>query len=176
MAFNKEYLTGLGISEEMAERIVVEHAKGVQAEQQRTSAEAARANGLDTQLTEANKKLEGYDPEWKTKAQQAETLRNQEIEKIKFGYALSSAIGKSGARNAKTVEALLNRDALKLNGDEIIGLKEQIDSIKKDNAFLFEEERKPPIFMTGGGGQPDHETDRKDAANAAFRAAFGKGE
>ena len=43
MAFNKEYLTGLGISEEMAERIVVEHAKGVQAEQQRTSAAATVA-------------------------------------------------------------------------------------------------------------------------------------
>lgn len=29
----------------------------------------ARANGLQAQLSEANGKLEGYDPEWKAKAQ-----------------------------------------------------------------------------------------------------------
>ena len=31
-------------------------------------------SGLETRLNEANKKLEGYDPEWKTKAEQSKEV------------------------------------------------------------------------------------------------------
>ncbi len=49
---------------------------------------SAEKNGLNQRLTEANTKLEGYDPDWKTKAQQAQSQADAEVAKIKRSYLL----------------------------------------------------------------------------------------
>ena len=47
--------------------------------------------------------------------------------------------GRAQARNPKAVKALLDRDALKYDKGKIIGLEEQLETLKKneDSAFLF---------------------------------------
>lgn len=127
---------------------------------------------LTTQLKEANGKLEGFDPEWKNKAETAaKQLRDQQ-----FDFALEKALSKSGARSGAAVRGLLNRDKLQLADDgEILGLDKQIDALKKaeDTAFLFEEPRKPSTGMSHEGST-EGTTDKKEAANAALRGLFGK--
>lgn len=127
---------------------------------------------LTGQLGEANKKLEGYDPEWKTKAEtEAKRLRDQQ-----FDFALDKALAKSGARSGAAVRGLLNRDKLQLADDgEIIGLDKQLDALKKaeDTAFLFEEQKKVSTGMSHEGGT-EVTQDKKEAANEAFRSIFRK--
>lgn len=126
---------------------------------------------LTTQLGEANKKLEGYDPTWKDKAETAQ----KELEARQFDFALERALAAARPRNAKAVLPFLNRDKLTLADGEIIGLDKQLETLKKgaDTAFLFEAEPTRSMSMThqyGGEGAPD----KKDMANAALRSVFGK--
>ena len=126
---------------------------------------------LTTQLGEANKKLEGYDPTWKDKAETAQ----KELEARQFDFALERALAAAKPRNAKAVLPFLNRDKLTLADGEIIGLDKQLEALKKgaDTAFLFEAEPTRSMSMThqyGGEGAPD----KKDMANAALRSVFGK--
>lgn len=132
----------------------------------------SQVSTLTGQLGEANKKLEGYDPEWKTKAEtEAKKLRDQQ-----FSFALDKALAKSGARSGAAVRGLLNRDKLQLTDDgEILGLDKQLDALKKseDTAFLFEEQKKISTGMSHEGGT-EGTLDKKEAANAALRGLFGK--
>ena len=132
----------------------------------------SQVSTLTGQLGEANKKLEGYDPEGKTKADDAaRTLRDQQ-----FDFALEKALSKSGARSGAAVRGLLNREKLQLADDgEILGLDKQLDALKKaeDTAFLFEEQKKVSTGMSHEGGT-EGSKDKKEAANEAFRSIFRK--
>ena len=135
---------------------------------------SSQVTTLTAQLGEANKKLEGYDPTWKEKA---ETERKK-LESQQFDFALEKAIGAAKPRNAKAVMALLDREKLNFAGGEVIGLDKQLDGLKKgeDTAFLFAEDRP---MRTGLSHQGAHEVggdDKKEAANEAFRSIFGRAE
>ena len=129
---------------------------------------------LSGQLTEANKKLEGYDPTWKEKADAAQ----KKLEAQQFEFALEKAVAAAGPRNAKAVMAMLDREKLTFAGGEIVGLDKQLGELKKgeDTAFLFEEQK--PI-KTGLAHPNAHEVggdDKKEAANEALRSFFGRAE
>lgn len=125
---------------------------------------------LTAQLGEASKKLEGYDPTWRDKA---ETAR-RELEAKQFDFALERALAAAKPKNAKALLPFLDREKLKLADGEIIGLDKQLEALKKgeDTAFLFEAE---PPRRTGMSHQYGNEgtPDKKDAANAALRSFFG---
>lgn len=132
----------------------------------------SQVDTLTTQLGEANKKLEGYDPTWKQKAEDAE----KKLTAQQFEFALEKAVDASKPRNAKAVIALLDREKLTFAGGEVIGLEKQLDALKKgaDTAFLFEEVKPTRTSMTHqnhtevGSGN-----DRKEAANEALRSFLG---
>lgn len=131
------------------------------------------AETLTAQLEAANKKLEGYDPTWKT---QAEAARKQ-LEAQRFDFALEKAVAAAKPRNTQAVLGLLDREKLSFAAGEVIGLDKQLAGLKKgeDTAFLFEEAQ--PV-KTGLSHQNAHEVggnDKKDAANEALRSVFGGG-
>ena len=124
---------------------------------------------LQTQLGEANKKLEGYDPNWK---QQAEADRKK-LETMQFDFVLEKGVSAANPRNTKAVMAQLDRDKLKFVGGEIIGLDKQLEELRKreDTAFLFNQPEKLKTGMShqnNGDGAPD----KKDAANEALRSIY----
>jgi len=76
-----------------------------------------------------------------------------------FDYALSDALRDAKARNPKAVKALLNTEAIKLDGDKLLGLDEQLKALQESDAYLFESEETPqgPKGRTpnpGGKGDP----------------------
>ena len=72
------------------------------------------------------------------------------------------------SKNDKAVQALLDMDALKLTeSGEIIGLKEQLESLQKNDPYLFESDKKVPEIIGSTQGSPIGDDD------AAMRAAFG---
>lgn len=126
---------------------------------------------LTGQLGEANKKLEGYDPTWKDKADAA----RKELEAQQFDFALERALAEAKPRNVKALLPFLDREKLTMAGGEIIGLDKQLEALKKgaDTAFLFEAEQPRRTGLShqyGGEGSPD----TKEMANEALRSLFGK--
>lgn len=126
---------------------------------------------LTGQLDEANKKLEGYDPEWKAKAERAQ----QDLDAVKFDFALNKGLAAAGARSAKAVSGLVDRSKLTLADDgELIGLEKQLEALKKgeDTSFLFEEAKPAATGMSHQNSGPVGGGDKKEEANAAFRSLF----
>lgn len=106
--------------------------------------------GVKGQLSQANEQIAGFKEldiegvkqkaaEWEQKYNQAAENSAREIEQLMFDFALDRELTKAQARNPKAVKALLDRDALKYDKGKIIGLEEQLETLKKgeDSAFLF---------------------------------------
>lgn len=121
---------------------------------------------VDTQLTSANntitslKKYETDNEDLKGKISTYETEKANYEKALKdkdFNYALDKALGEYKVKNSKLVKALLDNEKLKVDGDSVIGLKEQIEAIQKDNDFLFEKAAPggAPDFIPGGKGDPN---------------------
>lgn len=128
-------------------------------------------NTLTGQLSAANSKLEGYDPEWKDKAE----AERKKLEAQTFDFALEKALAGAKARDAIAVKAHLDRDKLTLLEGEILGLDKQLETLRKDDktSFLFEQETPMRTGMSHQGGT-EGTPDKKEEANEALRALFGK--
>lgn len=55
-----------------------------------------------------------------------------------FDFALKDALTGAKAKNPKAVEALLDKEIIKLKEGSLEGLKEQLDKLKESDAYLFE--------------------------------------
>lgn len=113
----------------------------------------------DKQLTTLQSKVK--DNEELTK--EIETLKNsnsttaaeyeKKLQQIQYDTAINNALKDSKAKDINLIKALLDNDKLKINGEEVIGLKEQLEVIKKDRDYLFEKEIPGTgSFKTGGKG------------------------
>lgn len=126
----------------------------------------------NTQLTEANSKLNGYDPEWQQKSEQAKIDAENKIIAYKLSNGIENAVKSYGAKDIVAVKAHLDTSKIKLDGDKIIGIDEQLKSIKKDYDYLFESE-KPKMFSSSTRGIQIK--DKNKLANEALREIFKKG-
>lgn len=129
---------------------------------------------LTGQLGEANKKLEGYDPAWKEKAETAQ----RQLEAQQFEFALEKAVAAAKPRNTRAVTAMLDREKLRFAGGEIIGLEKQLADLKKgeDTAFLFEDAAHTTGLSHQNGREVGGGETLKDTANQAIRSFFGRAE
>ena len=91
----------------------------------------------------------------KDEAKKAEETHKATVAQMKRDSAIDSALASAKARNSKAVRALLDEGKLVLNDDgSLSGLKEQIEAVKKDNAFLFDSSDDDNGGGGNGGGKP----------------------
>jgi hypothetical protein len=140
-------------------------------------AELETANGTIKGLKETVAKFDGVDVEkLKKDASDWEAKYNTDIAAVKLDSAVSMALVEAKAKNPKLAKAALDMSLVKLDGENLVGLTEQLDNLKKSDAYLFEEEQKPDnnkgggafVFSTGGNHEGGGNTD-------AFTSALMKG-
>lgn len=159
----KEFLESLGITGENADSIINQCAAEVGEESKNISAKFGDYDDLKNQLKTANERIEEFGKldyeglkqsaeDYKAKYEQSTAEAAAKLEKMKFDHILERKIAEMKPRNAKAVSALLDMEGLKLNGDEIVGLKEQLEKIASDNDFLFESAENQPKFAGGSKG------------------------
>lgn len=180
---NKEDLKKLGLTDEaVMDQIIVLHGKDIEKHKTDTGAAKTEADGLRAQLAEANKQIESFKgmdidgvkksaDEWKAKAEQAASDAQKQVAQLKFDHALDGALTGAKAKNPKAVRALLNLEGLKMNEADgsILGLKEQLETIQKENDYLFEAAEETPRIVTRG----DHQSILTDTFTAAMRKGAG---
>ncbi|MCI1951785.1 MAG: phage scaffolding protein [Clostridiales bacterium] len=170
-----EELTALGLTEDQAKKVFEMHGKEITKLQNTVGTLTTERDNFKTQLDTANGKLTGYDPEWKTKSDTAAENAQKQVDALKFDYALNDALKSAKAKDVTGVKAHLKSDALKLDGDNILGLKEQLDNVKNDYGFLFESDEKPPQFSARTPGPSAGTLTDHEKANAALREVLGGG-
>ena len=100
-----EELNALGLNEEQVQKVFAMHGAEMNDLKQQVTTLTAERDAARTQLGEANNKLEGYDPEWKNKAQQAQQQADRKVQEMKSRYAEANAAAgikftSAGARKA----------------------------------------------------------------------------
>ena len=76
--------------------------------------------------------------DYETKKKEIEANSKAEIEKVRLESKIDLAINNAKAKNVKSVKANLDLDKIKLDGDKLLGFDDQIEALKKSDAYLFE--------------------------------------
>lgn len=117
---------------------------------------------LEGQITERDRQLEdlkkvdaaGLQAEI-TRLQGENTTAQQkydaDLKAARLDFALDARLAKEGAVNSKAVRALLDHGKISLDGENLVGLDEQLKAIKETEKWAFKPET-PPV--PGGGGNP----------------------
>ena len=75
------------------------------------------------------------------------------ISDMKLDYTLTAAFKDSKAKDGKLIKALLDMSKISLDDTgKLIGLKEQMQSIKSSHAYLFEDDKPTGFIQVGAGG------------------------
>lgn len=118
-------------------------------------AELTAANGTIAQLQEAVKKFDGVDIEaLKSSLQTLQSKYDADIASVKKDSAISIALANAKAKNIKAVKALLDESKISIDGDNVVGLEDQLSKIKKDNDYLFASDTQQPSIEKPSGSKP----------------------
>ena len=94
---------------------------------------------------------------------------NKKLSKVQFDSALDIALAGSGAKNTKALRALLDMEKITFEEGKLSGFSDQLESIKGENDYLFDSEKKGAGGIRHGGGSLGSE----DAIISAARSAAG---
>lgn len=133
-----------GITDEQLTQIMDLHSADIERHKQQVTTLTTERDAARTQLGEANKKLEGYDPEWKQKAEQARQQAERQVLDLRSRYAESNAAAAlkfSSASARKAFLADLAQKKLPLQEDgSLLGFDDYVKSYMQTdpNAFVAE--------------------------------------
>ena len=136
---------------------------------------AIQKNDLETRLNEANGKLQGYDPEWKAKAEQAQRNADAKIRAMERTQVLKERTAglKFSSDSAKRAFLTdLEAKELPLEDGQVLGFDDFVKKYKESDPGAFARDEKPPRITAQAPGAPGS-GGAKDQANAAIRAALG---
>lgn len=80
--------------------------------------------------------------DYEVKKKEIEDNSKAEIEKVRLESKIDLAINNAKAKNVKSVKANLDLEKIKLDGDKLLGFDDQIEALKKSDAYLFEIDKK----------------------------------
>ena len=138
----REFITTLlpDISKDVLDQVMAEHGKDIEVHKAQTTA----ANATIKDLQDAVKKFDGVDVEkLHGDLTTLQTKYDADTSKIKLDSALDMALIGSKAKNIKAVKALLDPGIIKLDGDKLLGIDEQLTKLKTEVSYLFEEQTDP---------------------------------
>lgn len=150
---NLEQLKELGLDEEVANKVIEAYKQSIKDEYipitrfNEVNEEKKELKGQiaerDTQLSELKTKASGNE-ELTNKIAELEGLNNQtkeeyetKIAKLRKETSIELVLKDNQAKSIKAVKALLDLDKVSLDGDNLIGLDEQLEGLKESESYLF---------------------------------------
>lgn len=120
------------------------------------------------ELTGKVKTFDGVDLEaLKNEAITWQEKYNADMAKLKLDNGIEKALISTKARNMKAVKAMLDLEAIKLDGETITGIDEQLTALRESDGYLFDLEQ--PKQTTGI--KIDNSFTKED--DKSLRSAFG---
>lgn len=171
----RKFLEDMGFTKEQVDQIMTENGNDITREQ-------GVANTYKTQLEDVQGKLRAFDGvDVKDLQGKITALTNDlnttkstyesQISDMQFTAAIEGKVSALKPRNTKAVMALLDVESLKKSKNQDTDINTALEALKKDNGYLFEESKVNPRVVTGTQTTTDN-TDKKAAANEAFRSLF----
>lgn len=166
-----EELKALGLNEEQVQKVFALHGADIERQKQTITTLTTERDAARNSLSEANRKLEGYDPDWKAKAEKAENDAKAQVAALQSDFAAESAV--SGVRFSsesarKAFLSDLKAKKLTLQEGKLLGFDDFLADYKKND---------PDAFTSGypnvkDGGDPNNKPGA--AARDQFAEWFGQ--
>lgn len=149
-----EELKALGLNDDQVQKVFAMHGEDVNREKQAAAEAKAQLTAAQSQLQEANRKLEGYDPEWKQKAAQAQQEAQQQLDEMKAQYAAGSAAAglkftSESAKKAFLADLAAKKLPLQEDGT-LLGLEDFVKAYQKADPGAFAADNGYPSVKDGG--------------------------
>ncbi|OTO00572.1 hypothetical protein A5804_002084 [Enterococcus faecium] len=162
----REQLRELGLTDEQVNSVVGLHGQTVtELNSKLATAEQERdrfKEQLDSNQTEldalkesvkGNEELTQQLTDLKNKFNESEKDAQKKLAEQQKDFAIKLALKEVNARDEDIVLQLLNKEAIKVTDEGLEGLKEQLDALKENKNFLFQEKENTPsvprIFVSG---------------------------
>lgn len=144
--FTKEQLVEMGLTDEQADKVIEGY--GQMIPKSRLDTKIQEVNDLKGQLADRDTQLEALKKvdvkalqttitDLQTANETAKAEYEAQLKQRDFDHALDGALRDAKARNIKGVRANLDLDAIKLDGDKLLGLDEQLTALKASDDYLF---------------------------------------
>lgn len=169
---NRDFLKELGLTDEQADKVVAKHGETIQSVNSKLANAESQVESLNSQVKDRDtqiatlsdqagnsddmkKQIEDLQSTIKTNDEQAA----QNLLQVKQDNAVQNYLKDAGARDIKAILPFVDSDTIKYDDDkgELTGLSEQVEKIKGDHDYLFQEEEKPnePGINITPKGNPD---------------------
>lgn len=145
-----------GITDDQLGQVMDLHGADIERHKQTIATLTTERDTARTQLGEANKKLEGYDPDWKTKAAEAENQAKAQVAELQHDFAAERAVSgvKFSSESArKAFLSDLKGKKLPLQEGALLGFDDYLANYKKNDPGAFAPEKAAPTVTVGGKGQ-----------------------
>ena len=160
----REDLKDLELSKEAIDKIMELHGKDIESTKAKT--EEKIKTEFEKQISERDKQLEELKKvdvasyEQKIKEIQEENLKSKtdfenQLKQTKIDLSIENALIKAGAKNAQVFKSMVDTTKIIVDNDKIIGLDEQLETIKKEYAWGFGTEQE--ILTTGQQQTPNNQ-------------------
>ncbi|GGP16243.1 phage scaffolding protein [Oceanobacillus neutriphilus] len=132
----------------------------------------------DKQLKDLGDKAKGNDEltaeidRLKQENKDTQTEYENKLSQQAFDFALDKALSGAKAKSAKAVKPFLDIENLKLDGEKIIGLDEQLKTVKENQDYLFEadgQKTPPPQFVNPGNPNGGGSNTPKSIADMTYQ-------
>ena len=114
----RDFLKNLGLEDDIVDKIMEENGKDI--------------TDLKTKIANLQDDLKVKDEALKTaEYERGKAEGSAEIEKFKFNTALDNALKGAKVKDSKTISGLLDMEKIKLENEQIVGLDEQLKTLKE---------------------------------------------
>lgn len=151
-----EELKALGLNDDQVQKVFAMNGTEMNDLKQQITTLTAERDTARNSLSDANKKLEGYDPDWKTKAEKAENDAKAQEEALQQDFAAQSAaagVNFSSESAKKAFLADLKAKKLPLQDGKLLGFEDYLKSYREADPGAFAPEKATPTVTVGGKGQ-----------------------
>lgn len=158
----REFLKELGVADELIDKIMNENGQDIEKAKGELTTVQSELKTVKEQLQSANSEIQKYKTmdieeikksadDYKTKFEESEKKAQEEIKKMQLDYKIENLLLKEGAVNTKAVKALLDSSKISLDGDNIVGLDDQLTTIKESEPWAFNAQPTVRTKLPGGG-------------------------
>jgi len=182
---NREELKTLGLTEEQIDKVMAAHGKVVNGTKVELDTVTSERNDLKNQLKDRDGQLDDLSKQVKDNkdlSDEIDRLKEEnktatqdlqdKLDKQAFDFSLDKALSAAKVKNAKAVKALLDADKIKLDGEQLLGLDDQLKTIKESDGYLFADEQQEggkPSIMTGQHGKGGTEVSTADFGKMSYK-------
>ncbi|HGM3508435.1 TPA: phage scaffolding protein [Clostridioides difficile] len=185
---NKEFLSGLGLKDDIITQILENHSSMLEKEKERYQSLEIKVGGLEQQLKDANKEIKGYKDmniediqkkalEWETKYNDDTKALKEQLESKEYENSLKELLGKykfSSELSKTAVLSELKEKRFKNENGTLLGADEYLSQLKEKDPGAFLNDAPGTIISSTKGIQDSSTLSKNENANMALRALIGR--